>query len=70
MSTAVACPHCNAEVARGSGEKVKIRTSIVVLHKSGGVEINCPTCRRGILIPVTFTDAPVRKAERFVISKS
>lgn len=64
------CPHCSAEIVRGSGDKVKIRTSIVVLHKSGSVEINCPSCKRGVLIPAVLTSGPIRKSERFVISKS
>lgn len=64
------CPHCNADIARASGDKVKIRTSIVVLHKSGGIEINCPTCKRGVIIPATIGAGPIRKSERFVISKS
>lgn len=37
------CPHCQAGIAKGG----KVRTSIVVLHK-GGVEFNCPACRRAV----------------------
>ena len=46
------CPHCQQPVFRKSGNngKVKVNTSIFVLHKGGEAEINCPRCRRGIII--------------------
>ena len=62
----LACPHCAAQVFRKSagGTRYKARTPIVVLHKSGELEINCHNCKRGIILPLTFkTDNPVlRKA--------
>ncbi|MDQ3171086.1 MAG: hypothetical protein M3Q55_13195 [Acidobacteriota bacterium] len=64
------CPHCGVEIARESGDKTKIRTSIVVLHKGGGIEINCPACKGGIIIPTTIATGPIRKSARYVISKS
>jgi len=61
------CPHCGKPVFRKSadGSKLKARTRIVVLHKaSGTVEINCESCGKGILLPVTASaDTAIRKAE-------
>jgi DNA-directed RNA polymerase subunit RPC12/RpoP len=53
------CPHCGHAVLRkGSrGDKLKARTSMLVLHKSGDVEVNCPHCRRGVLLPLSFADS-------------
>jgi len=50
-----ACPHCQAELFALSrdGMKLKATTSILVLHKSGEVEINCATCKNGVLLPLT-----------------
>jgi hypothetical protein len=50
------CPHCNGQVFRKSksGSRYKARTSIVVLHKSGDIEINCASCKRAIILPATF----------------
>jgi hypothetical protein len=46
------CPHCQQPVFRrsDSGGKVKLGRSAVVLHKSGDIEVNCPRCRRGIVL--------------------
>lgn len=61
------CPHCSAPVFRQSagGRKLKARTSILVLHKSGEVEINCSSCGKGVLLPLQAAEgAPeLRKAE-------
>jgi hypothetical protein len=48
------CPHCNVSVMRLSqnGQKVKLPTSCLILHKSGAVEVNCPACKQGILLPL------------------
>ncbi len=63
-----ACPHCDAALFRSSGDKLKARTSMLVLHKSGNVEINCPSCRRGVYLPLAISDQFVmRKAQRFVV---
>ena len=50
------CPHCDVQVFRKSksGSRYKARTSILVLHKSGDVELNCPSCKRAIILPATF----------------
>ena len=62
----LACPHCGGQMFRKSagGSRYKARTPIVVLHKSGELEINCSSCKRGVILPVTFTsDNPqLRKA--------
>ena len=60
------CPHCDSLIFRQSadGSKLKARTRIVVLHKSGGVEINCEYCGKGILLPLARVEGePIRKAE-------
>lgn len=69
------CPHCARPIFRKSsgGEKLKARTKIVVLHKSGDVEINCGSCGKGVLLPLRVVDgAGLRKAEgpRFVARKA
>lgn len=56
------CPHCNAQILLKKGGKAKLRTSMVVLHEGGDVEINCPSCREPVLLPVAATDQPIRKA--------
>lgn len=61
------CPHCQQPIFRKSagGSKLKARTKILVLHKSGEVEINCASCGKGVLLPLQVAeDAPeLRKAE-------
>ncbi len=70
------CPHCEKPVFKASadGTKLKARTSMLVIHKGGGVEVNCGSCSRGVLIPMTLDDAPfvLKKAEapqRFVVRR-
>jgi hypothetical protein len=57
----LACPHCAALLFRASldGSRVKARTSILVLHKSGEVEINCQSCRKGVIVPLVPAPGPV-----------
>lgn len=58
------CPHCNAVILSERDGRAKLRTAIVVLHKSGDVEVNCPSCRRAVLLPcVVAPERGVRKAE-------
>lgn len=70
------CPHCKAAVfsASADGQKLKARTSILVLHKSGDVEMNCPSCKHAILVPLKHSDGPfeLRKATepKFVIRRT
>lgn len=70
------CPHCNQPVFKSSngGTKLKARTSILVLHKAGEVEINCGICGQGILVPLELKKGAIelKKAEgpRFVIPKA
>jgi hypothetical protein len=71
------CPHCSAPVFRLSedGSKLKARTRILVLHKSGGsVEINCHSCGRGVILPLALSpgDFQIKKAAapRFVARRS
>lgn len=70
------CPYCDKAVFKASpdGSRLKARTSILVLHKSGGVEINCAACGHGVLLPLELSDGPfaLRKSEaepRFVVPK-
>jgi len=55
------------------GQKLKLSTSMLVLHKSGGVEVNCPSCKQGVLVPLQAVEGePVLKkasTTRFVIHK-
>lgn len=52
------CPHCKNPVFRQSngGSKLKARTSMLVLHKAGEVEINCGCCGKGVLVPLAVND--------------
>jgi hypothetical protein len=61
----VNCPHCAQSLFRSSSDrrKLKVRTSILVLHKGGGAEINCPACKQGVILPLVLTDKPLRKAD-------
>jgi len=67
MTTPLDCPHCGKQLFRASkdGSRVKARTAILVLHKAGDVEINCPECHRGVLVPLVASSAPItlRKAD-------
>lgn len=69
------CPHCTQSMFKSSadGLKLKAKTSMLVLHKSGAVEINCGACGRGVLVPLQATEGPfeMRKADepRFVARK-
>lgn len=46
------CPHCQQPVFRrdSTGNKAKLGRTPFVLHKSGDIEVNCPRCRRGIIV--------------------
>jgi hypothetical protein len=57
------CPHCQAPIGHvaANSDKVKLATRIVVLHKSGDVEINCGRCKRGVIIG-SMTATALRKA--------
>lgn len=71
------CPHCSEAVFRATpdAEKLKARTTMLVLHKSGGVEINCARCGHGVLLPLQLSDGPFElkkassDAKRLVIRK-
>lgn len=54
--TPFSCPHCQASIFKSSGDgaKIKARTSVIVIHKSGGVEINCQSCRQGVILPLAM----------------
>lgn len=61
------CPHCGKTVFRlaPDGLRVKAATTCLVLHKSGEVEINCPKCKLGILVPLEARegDLELKKAK-------
>lgn len=59
----IGCPHCQQPVFRRSesGTKFKLSRSAVVLTKAGDIEINCPSCRRPIIVG-QFSDGGLRKA--------
>jgi len=56
------------------GQKLKARTRVLVLHKSGAAEINCEACGRGVLLPLTLSpgDMALTKAAppKFVARRS
>ena len=58
------CPHCEKAVFQTSPSKLKARTKILVIHKSGEIEIGCPECKRGILLPLLLKEGAfeIRKA--------
>jgi hypothetical protein len=60
------CPHCGGNLFHKSadGEKLKAKTSMLILHKGGAVEVNCGICKRGVLLPLVIREGPVelRKA--------
>lgn len=59
------CPHCNAGVLHFKGGKAKLRTNILVVHKSGVLETNCPSCKKPIELPGTLDmGRPLKKAAR------
>jgi len=59
----IACPHCQGVLMRKSteGNKLKARTSMCIMHRTGEVEINCGSCGKGVLLG---------KLERVVVSKA
>jgi hypothetical protein len=68
-----ACPHCQRPVFREQGAKQKAKTSMLVIHKAGDVEINCGSCGRGVLIPLAPTGSTeLRKAvePRLIVPKA
>lgn len=58
------CPHCEGAVFQASPSKLKARTAILVLHKSGEVETSCPLCKKAVLLPLRIIDGPfeIKKA--------
>ena len=67
-----ACPYCGQMLFRSvaSGERLKASTSILVVHQSGQVEINCRVCKHGVIVPLVLADGPfaLRKSEpRYVV---
>ncbi len=60
------CPHCGGVLFRKSqdGDRLKAPTSMLVLHRGGDVEINCPGCKGGVIIPLVPVegDMELRKA--------
>lgn len=65
MSASPDCPHCGAVVLVYKGGKAKMRTSILVIHKSNGtVESNCPSCRKPLILPLVLSpDTPLVKSQ-------
>jgi len=58
------CPHCGKPVFRlnPDGTKIKAATTCLIIHKSGEIEINCPKCKLGVIVPlVTKTEGMTLK---------
>lgn len=49
-----ACPTCSGALFTLSKDETKLKatTSVILLHKSGEVEINCPHCKCGVILPL------------------
>jgi hypothetical protein len=54
MVDALQCPHCAAPVfsLSNDGTRLLVVRTALTLHKSGDVEISCPKCRNGVLLPL------------------
>lgn len=66
------CPYCGEPIFRSAaaGERLKAPTSMLVLHKSGEVEINCRHCKHGVFLPLVLHEGAfeLRKSEpRYVV---
>ena len=62
------CPHCAASLftLHDEGARLKANTTIIVLHKSGDVEINCSNCKNGVLLPLVVSkDVQLRKGRTY-----
>lgn len=61
------CPYCYSDVFTLSrdGERAKASTSIVVLHKGGDIEINCSTCKNGVILPIVAAGKELRKGRAY-----
>jgi len=46
------CPHCAQPIFRKSsdGGRLKARTRVLVLHRSGDAETNCPGCGEAVVL--------------------
>lgn len=69
------CPACNGRVFRKSedGTKIRARTRVLVIRKSGEVEINCSTCKTPLVLPLELKDGPFNlekaQAPRLILRK-
>lgn len=65
IATGADCPHCLQPLFRKSesGDKLKIGRTPLVLHRGGDVEINCPRCKRGVIVGRLEPNGTVRKAQ-------
>ena len=72
MSQVLQCPHCEKTVFRKStsGASLKTRTTIMVLHKSGEIEVNCVACKRAIILPMQFRASIELRKAVFTIPKT
>jgi len=66
------CPYCSLAMFRSAanGERLKAPTSMLIVHKSGEVEINCRHCKHGVLLPLVLADGAfaLKKSEpRYVV---
>lgn len=61
------CPSCQNSVfvLSNDGERLRAATTMVILHKSGEVEINCPTCKNGVILPLAVTGSTLKKGRAY-----
>lgn len=66
------CPHCDQPVFKKSsqGNRYKARTTIMVLHKGGGVEFNCTACKRAVILNMQFAPKVELRKAIFTIPKT
>lgn len=70
------CPHCSKAIFKMSedGSRLKAPTTMLIMHKSGGIEINCGHCKQGVILPLQAIqgDVTLKKARgrtRFFVPK-
>jgi hypothetical protein len=42
---------------------------MLVIHKSGSVEVNCGLCKRGVIVPLKLLDGPVELRKAVLTAK-
>jgi hypothetical protein len=61
------CPHCDKPVFHMTKDRTRAKAKVtcLILHKAGDVEINCPECKRGILLPFHRAESGEMKKSQY-----